>query len=90
MLAPIINVTLTITRTIPNARRNVRTSLKISMAMPTAVTGSTAPNIATGVLPIFWMAALVQMRDIAVGKSAIQKADTHSHGLLERMLNVVV
>ena len=91
MLPPaIIKVTLIITNNMPMARRRVSSSLNISMAIATAVTGSTAPSIATGVLPIFCMAALVQIRDTAVGNKAIQKADSHSNGSAQSMANVPI
>ena len=91
MLPPaIIKVTLIITSNMPMARRGVSCSLNISMAIATAVTGSTAPRIATGVLPIFCMAELVQISDTAVGNSAMQKADTHSNGLSQSIVNVLI
>ena len=58
--------------------------------MATAVTGSIAPRMATGVLPILWMAALVQMSEIAVGNKAMEKAESHSQGFEESMANVSV
>ena len=64
------------------ASRTVMVSLNSKTAIATAVTGSTAPRIATGVLPIFWMAALVHISEKAVGNKAMPKAEGQSIQLL--------
>ena len=43
----------------------------------TAVTGSSAPRMAVGVEPMYWMAPVVQRNDTAVGKTA--SASRHPH-----------
>ena len=81
----IISVTAKMTKAMPMARRGVRVSLNSRTAMATAVTGSTAPRMATGVLPIFWMAALVHISEKAVGNRAMPKAEGQSIQLLLRV-----
>ena len=78
----IISVTAKMTSAIPMASRTVMVSLNSKTAIATAVTGSTAPRIATGVLPIFWMAALVHISEKAVGNKAMPKAEGQSIQLL--------
>ena len=77
-----MSVTETMMSKIPTTNRSVIGSLNIVTAKKTAETGSNAPNIATGVEPIFWIAALVQIREKAVGKNAIAKASAQSHAEL--------
>lgn len=65
-----IMVTETMIMTIPVASFGVNASPKIVTPKMTAVTGSKAPRIAVGVEPIYWMALVVDTKDMAVGKRA--------------------
>lgn len=48
----------------------VKLSPKTAIPKKMAVTGSNAPRIAVGVEPMYWMAPVVQRKDMAVGKTA--------------------
>ena len=76
----IIIVTATITSAIPVTSLVVNDSSKMVTAIATAVTGSRAPRMATGVLPMREIAALVQMSEKAVGKNAMPATLSHSMG----------
>ena len=52
----------------PIAIRVVMTSWKTTMPKNTAVTGSKTPSIAVGVEPMYWIASVVHISDITVGK----------------------
>ena len=80
MLSPATtNVTEVMTRISPNNMRVVTTSLNTTMPKKTAVTGSKTPNIAVGVEPIYWMASVVQIKEMTVGNtdSAMMFAQSH-------------
>lgn len=64
------NVTATIIITSPKLSLTVRLSPKTAIPKKMAVTGSNAPRMAVGVEPIYWMAPVVQRKDMAVGKTA--------------------
>ena len=65
-----MRVTARMIRMIPQHNRNVNDSPKTVTPKNTAVNGSKAPRIAVGVEPIYWMAPVVQRKDMAVGKTA--------------------
>lgn len=65
-----IKVTEKMIITIPVASFGVNDSPNIVTPNITAVTGSNAPRIAVGVEPIYWMAFVVDTKDMAVGKRA--------------------
>lgn len=51
-----MNVTAMIINMIPQINRGVRLSPKMVTPKNTAVTGSSAPRMATGVAPMYWIA----------------------------------
>ena len=59
------NVTATIIITSPKLSLTVRLSPKTAIPKKMAVTGSNAPRMAVGVEPIYWMAPVVQRKDMA-------------------------
>ena len=65
-----INVTAKMIINIPQLNLSVRDSPKTVTPKKTAVRGSSAPRMAVGVEPMYWIACVVQRNDIAVGKMA--------------------
>ena len=63
----------------PIAIRVVMTSLKTTIPKNTAVTGSSTPNIAVGVDPIYCIASVVHISEMTVGKTdnAMMFAQSH-------------
>ena len=61
----------------PSPSRAVIRSPNTVMPKMMAVTGSSAPRMAVGVEPMYWMALVVQRNEMAVGK--IDSASTLSH-----------
>ena len=73
------NVTATIIITSPKLSLTVRLSPKTAIPKKMAVTGSNAPRMAVGVEPIYWMAPVVQRKDMAVGKTASASRLAHRY-----------
>ena len=65
-----IRVTAKTIINMPQLNLNVRDSPKTVTPKKTAVKGSSAPRIAVGVEPMYWIAWVVQRNDMAVGKMA--------------------
>ena len=74
-----MRVTARMIRMIPQHNRNVNDSPKTVTPKNTAVNGSKAPRIAVGVEPIYWMAPVVQRKDMAVGKTASASRLAHRY-----------
>lgn len=73
----IIRITATRISTIPTANRSVKGSPKHKQLTTTAVTGSKAPSMAVGVLPMLLIATLIKNNDNTVGNSA--NCNAHNH-----------
>ena len=65
-----MRLTATMMSSMPQRMRGVSCSPKMVTPKKTAVTGSSAPRIAVGVEPMYWMALVVQRNEMAVGKMA--------------------
>ena len=73
----IIRITAAGISTIPTANRSVKGSPKHKQLTTTAVTGSKAPSMAVGVLPMLLIATLIKNNDNTVGNNANCKAHNH-------------
>src|SRR5574344_669684 len=77
-----IIVTERMTRTMPKVILGVITSPNTNIPINKAVTGSNAPRMAVGVEPIYWIALVVQTKEIAVGKIASPSKLSQTYHLL--------
>ena len=73
----IIRITAARISTIPTANRSVKGSPKHKQLTTTAVTGSKAPSMAVGVLPMLLIATLIKNNDNTVGNNA--NCNAHNH-----------
>ena len=76
----IINVTAVIIIKIPTINRGVSFSWNRRTPKNNAVTVSSAPSIALGVVSLDWMAYAVQINDTAVGRMAKARTSAHNKG----------
>lgn len=77
----IIRVTPARIATIPSASCRVKDSPKIQTPITTAVTGSKAPMMAAGVLPMRLMEIVMKKSESTVGKRASWAAQSHCFGV---------
>ena len=81
LLPAMMNVTAKIISTIPRHSLGVSCSPKMVTPKKTAVTGSKAPSMAVGVEPMYWMACVVQRKEIAVENTANANRLPHKYHL---------
>lgn len=82
LLLATTSVTAMTMSTIPIESRGVMISPKTKYPKNSAVTGSKAPKMAVGVLPMMLMARVVQRNEMTVGKMPRQSALIHRYHLL--------
>lgn len=73
----ITNVTATMMMMSPSHSRGEMISSNTVIPINMAVTGSNAPNMAVGVEPMYFIAAVVQTRDMVVGRMASIRRLSH-------------
>ena len=78
----IMRMTAVSISTMPEANRHVKISPKTNVLITTAVTGSSAPRMDVGVLPMSWMDTLIKYSDSNVGNTANCITQSHCLGVL--------